>query len=159
MKPRWDRFVSDLKDFLSIISVCSHVNLFIHAHTRKCLGLSCLTLSDQLALTSLRYTHLWFFIITSIIQAPLSFFISSFLCYFSVASHAHGFSSCSCLVIVQRTPVAHIHLITFSSVSWLSYHISDDHTAFFCTVAKMGFPFISNWISIYYQLQYYSRSY
>lgn len=58
MKSRLDQFVSDLQGLLSINNVCFHVNLFIHAHTFS-LGRTILPpLSDQLALTPLRYAHL-----------------------------------------------------------------------------------------------------
>lgn len=44
--------------------------------------------------------------------------ICYFLCYFLIASQTCCFCSCSCSVIVQRTPVAHVHLTAFTSVSW-----------------------------------------
>lgn len=54
-------------------------------------------------------------------DTTIFFLISSFLWYFPVASHAHCFSSCSCSVIVQRTPVSLVHLIPFTSFSWLPH--------------------------------------
>lgn len=47
--------------------------------------------------------------------------ICYFLCYFLIASQARCCCSCSCSVIVQRTPVVHVHLIAFTSVLWLPH--------------------------------------
>lgn len=118
MKPRLGSFCKWVIRWLLKHNQCYWLSselIYPHPH---CLFGSVVRLMAWLAFPSLRYT-LVIFHTADDTQHHIS--ISSFLCYFLVASQAHCFSSCSCCVIVQRPPVAHVHLVTFTSFSWLPH--------------------------------------